>query len=207
MLELKDGRLSINGQVVFRNLSFVAEPREVLLLTGKGRHSVVEALMGFRMMDGGWVSVDYEPMLPLSATLLRGQIVYVPADLPVWNGTEHGPRVSSLLRAPFKVATCNEQFSKQALMAEWALLGIDAELFDRRAAEIDSTTLRRIMLSLAGVLQRSVVVVDFPDDGGGYSLEGDYLRRLAEKGRAVVVSADDDVLIRKSNKVIVVRNS
>ena len=74
MLELKDGRLSINGQVVFRNLSFVAEPREVLLLTGKGRHSVVEALMGFRMMDEGWVSVDYEPMLPLSATLLRGRV-------------------------------------------------------------------------------------------------------------------------------------
>lgn len=207
MLELKDGRLSINGQVVFRNLSFVAEPREVLLLTGKGRHSVVEALMGFRMMDGGWVSVGYEPMLPLSATLLRGQIVYVPADLPVWNGTEHGPRVSSLLRAPYKTGACDESFSKQAFMDEWNLLGIETELFDLRVTELDLSTLRRIILSLAGVLKRPVVVVDFPDDGGGYDLEGDYLRRLADKGRAVVVSADDDVLIRKSNKVIVVRNS
>ena len=207
MLELKDGRLSINGQVAFRNLSFVAEPGAMLVLTGKGRHTAVEALMGFRMMDEGWVSVDFEPMLPTSATLLRRQMVYVPADLPLWNGTGHAPRVSSLLRAPYKTGACDESFSKQAFMDEWNLLGIEAELFDLRVTELDLSTLRRIILSLAGVLKRPVVVVDFPDDGAEHSMEGDYLRRLADSGRTVVVSVDDDVLIRKSNKVIVVRNS
>ena len=109
MLELKDGRLSIEGQVVFRHLSFLAEQGEMVVLTGTARHSAVEALMGFRMMDEGWASVDCEPMLPLSAPLLRRQMVYVPADLPLWNGSGRAPRVSSLLRAPFKVEGCNEQ--------------------------------------------------------------------------------------------------
>ncbi|MBQ6652887.1 MAG: hypothetical protein IJM81_05770 [Prevotella sp.] len=193
MLELKEGSLSIDGRTVFRDLSFVVRPGEMKTVAADYHHAVVEAVLGFRALDEGWATLEGELMTSRSARLLRSQMVYIPAELPTWDGSGQAPLVSALLRAPFELDSCEDSFRRRDLMAEWEKLGIDAVWYDRRADEADGLTLRRIMLSVAGVLRRPVVVAEILHDGSQASIDVEcrYLRGLADSGRAVLLVTNE----------------
>ncbi len=192
MLELKDGSLSIDGQIVFHNLSFVVRPGELKTISADYHHAVVEVMLGFRALDEGWATLEGELMTARSARLLRSQMVYIPAELPVWDGSGQAPKVSALLHAPFGLESCEESFSKRGLLTEWEKLNIDPASYDRRVDEVDSRTLRCMILSVAGVLQRPVVVAEILHDSSLASIDVEcrYLRSLADSGRAVLLATN-----------------
>jgi ABC-type protease/lipase transport system fused ATPase/permease subunit len=81
MLELKDASLAVGGRQMFRRLSLMAHEGQVTCITGgegSGKTLLLRVMMGFVPLDGGLVSIDGELLTPLSATVFRRQMAYVP---------------------------------------------------------------------------------------------------------------------------------
>jgi ABC-type protease/lipase transport system fused ATPase/permease subunit len=81
MLELKDATLTIGGRQLFGNLSFMAQDGHITCVTGpagSGKTLLLQALLGLLALDEGLVSIDGELLTPLSATVFRRQMAYVP---------------------------------------------------------------------------------------------------------------------------------
>ena len=90
MLELHN--VTIGQQI--RGLSATVSEGNVLSIMGsqgKGKTTLLRALMGFVSIDGGHISIDGELLTPLSAPWFRKQMAYVPQHLEVPEGYEEVP--------------------------------------------------------------------------------------------------------------------
>lgn len=82
MLELHN--VTVGQQI--RGLSATVDAGKVLSITGqqgRGKTTLLRALMGFLPIDGGHISIDGELLTPLSAPWFRRQMAYVPQHLEV----------------------------------------------------------------------------------------------------------------------------
>lgn len=90
MLELHN--VSIGQQI--QGLSATVCEGNVLSIMGsqgKGKTTLLRALMGFLPIDEGHISIDGELLTPLSAPYFRRQMVYVPQHLEVPEDYEDVP--------------------------------------------------------------------------------------------------------------------
>ena len=90
MLELHN--VTIGQQI--RGLSATVSEGNVLSIMGsqgKGKTTLLRALLGFLTIDEGHISVDGELLTPLSAPWFRKQMAYVPQHLEVPEGYEEVP--------------------------------------------------------------------------------------------------------------------
>ena len=90
MLELHN--VTIGQQI--RGLSATVSEGNVLSIMGsqgKGKTTLLRALLGFLPVDEGHISIDGELLTPLSAPWFRKQMAYVPQHLEVPEGFEDVP--------------------------------------------------------------------------------------------------------------------
>ena len=83
-IELKNGRLTHNGETLFVNLSLRAEGGQTCVvdnLPQKAHKPFLHALMGLLPLNEGFVSIDGEPLNERSAGWLRQFMAYVPQNL------------------------------------------------------------------------------------------------------------------------------
>ena len=81
------------GQLV-RGLSATVGEGNVLSIKGaqgKGKTTLLRALLGFVAVDEGHISIDGELLTPLSAPYFRRQMAYVPQGLTVPEGYDDVP--------------------------------------------------------------------------------------------------------------------
>ena len=191
MLEVKDLSASKDGQTLFRGVSFTVADGEVAAVSGDQGGSLtllLHAIMGLYPLDEGHVSIDGEQLTPLSAGEFRKLMAYIPTETPQTGGT-----VEALLQLPFGLeANRAKPFSRQSLLEEWRLLGLDDGVLRQRVADISVQERQLAMLSLAGVLAKPIVLVDSLAAlarTNGEALAADYLLRLAQRGSSVVAAA------------------
>ncbi len=191
MLEVKDLSASKDGQTLFRGVSFTVDDGEAAAVSGDQGGSLtllLHAIMGLYPLDEGHVSIDGELLTPLSAGEFRKLMTYIPTETPQTGGT-----VEALLRLPFGLeANRKKPFSRQSLLEEWRLLGLDEGVLRQRVADISAQERQLAMLSLAGVLAKPIVLVDSMAalaGTTGEALAADYLLRLARRGSSVVAVA------------------
>lgn len=90
MLEIKDGAITVGGKQLFHGLSFCTADGGLTVVTGPhgcGKTSLIRAFLGFQPLTSGYVSVDCEAILPLTAALFRADMLYVPQDLRLCVGS------------------------------------------------------------------------------------------------------------------------
>ena len=86
MVELKDATLNLGGKELFKNLSLMAQDRQMTCITGPsgaGKTALLQVMLGFLTLDDGLVSVDGELLTPLSAPAFRRLMAYLPQKRPV----------------------------------------------------------------------------------------------------------------------------
>ncbi len=204
MLEVKNASITIGGLNLFSGLSFTVDTGQTVCLTGcsgSGKSTMLRALQGFRPLDEGHISVDGELLTPSSAEEFRKYISYIPQELSLpfeW--------VRDMVRLPFGLkANRAITFSKERLLAEWELLELAAELYDKKTNELSGGERQRVMLSLSGLLGKSILLVDEPTsalDARSTTLVLDYLHRMASRGCSIVAASHDEIFVEGCDKQI-----
>lgn len=203
MLEIKDATLIVNGKTLFNDLSFVALDQQVTCVYGGrgcGKTSLLEAFLGLRPVDSGYLTVDGELIDTLSASFFRSQMAYVPQTFPF--GTQ---RVSDLFEMLVGLKNDSTEYTQQQLLSQWRLLAIDKGHYDAVFNELPNDVQQRTLLSFAGVLTRQMILLDEPTRyqlPETWTMTVDYIKRLAEQGRVVLLTTSDENLSIQANRLI-----
>jgi len=191
MIEFKDASIIVGGRRLFDGLSFHVDGGRVVGVggsRGSGKTVLVEACLGIRPLASGHVTIDGEPLLPSTVPLFRGMMAYVPQQVRM-----SVARVSDVFDAVCALrSTDGIERPKKRLLAEWKRLGLSSALYEKPLAEVGDATLRLMMLGAAGMLRRSIVLLDSPTCGLGPEQEeaaAGYVRTLAREGAAVLVTS------------------
>lgn len=203
MLEIKQGTLVVAKKQVFHQLSFMALERQLTCVGGSagcGKTALLEVFLGLRPLTDGYVSVAGEQITALSAETFRSMMAYVPQRFAF-----EGMSVAALCKTLGRHGRSDSVVSLDALMDECRLLAL--EQIDYRVS-LDTLPVdeqQRLLLAFAGVLNRPMVLLDEPtalQSDECTSLVLSYIRQLALRGAAVLLTTADDILARQTDKFI-----
>lgn len=193
MLEIKDGAITVGGKQLFHGLSFCTADGGLTAVTGPhgcGKTSLIRAFLGFQPLTSGYVSVDCEAILPLTAALFRVNMLYVPQDLRLCVGS-----FSELFESLTDLRVNTDlTYARKKLFYEWKRLALDVALYDKPLEEVGESALRRMMISVAGVVDRKNILLDEPFAGLNSEAQSAvmaYLRSLASSGHTVLLATGD----------------
>lgn len=209
MLEIKNASVNIGDVTLFDHLSFSVSDGQMLCLTGDsgcGKTTLLRAILGFQPLNGGHVSIDGELLTPSSAEEFRKFMAYVPQDLNFPIET-----VDELVKLPFGLKVNSAvKFSKEKLLEEWHKLELAPELYDKKVSELSGGQRQRIVISLCGMLGKSIILADEPTaalDAHASMLVYDYLRNIAANGVTVVVVSHNEQFAEKCDFVVRIAKS
>lgn len=204
MLEVKNASIAVGGRQLFSGLSFTVSDGQIVCLTGcsgSGKTTLLRAILGFHPLAEGHISIDGELLTPSSAEEFRKQISYIPQELLLpseW--------VSDMVRLPFGLKiNRSKAFSKDLLMAEWRKLELQPELYDKKVTELSGGERQRAVLSVSGLLGKSILLVDEPTsalDAHSAALVLNYLRMLAARGCSIVAVSHDNTFAEGCDKTV-----
>lgn len=209
MIELKDGGMAVGMKWLFRGVSFCAKAGQMVGVTGPhgcGKTMLIEAMMGTRPLAEGYVSVDGEPVLAPTAGLFRGMMAYVPQDVRMCCASVAD--LFDMLTGLY--ANAEVERPKKHLLAEWRKLGVKGDLYAHALADVDGSTLRLMMLAVAGALHRPIVLMDDPTatmDAERAAKALAYMQSLAQTGAAVVVATADERVLGTCQQVVTLRRN
>lgn len=204
MLEVKNASITIGDRQLFGGLSFTVSDGQIVCITGCsgcGKTTLLRAMLGFLPLDEGHISIDGELLTPSSAEEFRKHISYIPQELLLpseW--------VSDMVRLPFDLkVNRGKAFSKNLLMGEWTKLELAPELYDKKVSELSGGERQRVVLSVSGLLSKSILLIDEPTsalDTESSALVLNYLRGMASRGCSIVSVSHDGIFAEGCDKQV-----
>ena len=193
MLEAKNVTIAVGERVLAESLSFIANDGELTCITGdiaSGKTTLIRTLMGFLPVKAGFVSVDGELLTIYSSHAFREMMVYLPQD-------------AQALRIQLEETETPQNEADD--YAVWNEVLPVAEIAQPKAP----LTMDELLLLATQTLQESsdkpIVIADEPtallSSEHAYQLMG-LLQQQAERGKTVVVTSRDPMVIDRANKVI-----
>ena len=161
MISYKNISIAYDGKTLLSGLDLEVGRGEKVVLwgpSGAGKSSLMSLLLGFHTPAEGAVALDGERIDAQTIDHVRQRIAWVPqeASLPV-------EFVSQLADIPFSFRASRQlRPERQTLIETFTKLGLGAEIYDRRLAEISAGEKQRIMIAIATLLQKPVLLLDEP---------------------------------------------
>lgn len=152
---------------------------------------LTDAVVGLGPVASGYVTIDGEPVTQRSAPAFRHLFSYIPHDVHMPPLTV-GSLVDSFCRLGLNRRV---KVERSELLTLWEEVLPDAPQFDDRADALSPGRLRRLMLSMAWLFGRPILVADQIADGmtaDEAALATSFLRRLADRGTALLLTAAED---------------
>lgn len=204
MLKIDKLSLMYDGQHVFSGVTLNVEQGEVVCLCGEsgcGKSSLLKAVLGFVDAEGR-IEIDGKQLCVDNVENVRKITAYVPQDISFPYDT-----VEQMVMSLFELRVNRSvKFCKESLFADWAILGLDKGLYEKRITEISGGQRQRIMLSVAGLTGKKLLLADEPTsalDEESASLVANYFHLLAEEREmAVLVVSHSERFASKCSRVV-----
>lgn len=195
MLQIDNASIAFGADVLFSNFNMRVRQGETVCIagqSGRGKTSLLNAIMGFIPLKEGTITVDDKILDKNTVDAIRQQIAWIPQELALpseW--------VTEMIALPFELKiNRNRSFSKEELFTNFDALGLEHELYNKRVNEISGGQRQRMMIAVAGMLRKPLIIVDEPTsalDAGSTDKVLAFFHHLAKEGAAVLaVSHDKD---------------
>jgi ABC-type antimicrobial peptide transport system, ATPase component len=204
MLKIINACISFGNEPLFSNFNLHLGKGEIACISGKsgkGKTSLLNAIMGFVPLKEGEIYVNDILLNKKSIDKVRRYISWVPQELALpseW--------VSEMINMPFQIkANKKNQFSKEDLFACFNELDLSSNLYNKRVMEISGGQRQRIMLAVAALLQKPLIIIDEPTsalDEKSTGLVLDFFKKKADSGTAILVVSHHDGFANGCDKQI-----
>ncbi len=204
ILKIENATLAYDDNELFSSFNLSINKGEIVCVlgeSGRGKTSLLNAVLGFVLLKKGKITVNQIELSKDTISMIRRQIAWVPQELAlpsVW--------VEDMIKLPFKLR--NNQhitYSKENVLSSFEELGLSADLYTRKVSEISGGQRQRIMIAISVLLKRPLLVVDEPTsalDAESSLRVFNYLRKYANEGHAILsVSHDLDFSSRCDKQV------
>lgn len=203
-LKIEHAALRLGGRLLFRNLDMAVAVGEWICVTGEsgcGKTSLLRAVLGFLPLEAGRVSVCGEELALHTVEHIRRRTAYIPQELFLPAET-----VEEMTHIPFELkANRRLRFSTDALFRVWDTLGLERELYGRKVGQLSGGQRQRIVLSVAALLEKSLLLVDEPTSALDEESVGKVVRLfrgMAARGMAVVSVSHNRTLLEACDRVV-----
>lgn len=190
MLEFKNVSVALPHGERSLPISVVMAQGELTCLCGpekSGKTDLLLAVMGLAKVASGYITVDGELVSPDSAAYFRRLVAYVPQHLP-----DVPVKVSELCEEVFDLQEERAiRPTKEMLIAQWEVLGLELSLYDCRANSLAPEDLKLVLLSLLPLLKRHIILID---DLPQTQQVCEFVRRLADSGAEVLYTCRANVI-------------
>lgn len=206
MLEINNACIQFKEEILFTGLNLNVTRGELVGISGnsgKGKTSLLKAIMGFVPLKKGSITVDHILLSIKTADTVRKKIAWIPQELALpaeW--------VSDMIKIPFGIkANQGVCFEKDCLMYYFEHLGLASELYDKRVTEISGGQKQRIMLAVSAMLGRPLLLIDEPTsalDATSCEKVLHFFHLLAKTGTSILAVSHDKMFIEGLDKKILI---
>ncbi len=205
ILDLKDIYLSYGEKVVLEHFNMSADKGEIVCISGEsgcGKTSILNAILGFVVVKSGNIVVDNIEMSPVTIDKIRQRIAWLPQELALpseW--------VNEMVQLPFLLkANRNLKYNKEKLLECFRIIGLDADLLDKRVSEISGGQRQRIMIAISSLLDKPLIIADEPTsalDAASAAKVMNFFRLQAQNGKAILLVSHDKQVASFADKHII----
>lgn len=202
-IELRDVAFGYPGTPLplFESLSLRLEPGAVLLVTGTngtGKTTLARLLVGLLDPVRGQILVDGIDLKQIAPEWWRRQIIYLPQEPSLLNGTiEDNLRINNPNADPAQIDSAVSLCGLRRFIDE-SQQGLQTAVTDN-GLRLAVGIRRRIALARATMTNGKVAIIDEPTDGfdaEGRSAFYALLAKLAETGRTIIVISHEQDIVR-----------
>jgi len=205
ILDLKDIYLNYGDKVILEHFNMSADKGEIVCISGEsgcGKTSILNAILGFVVVKSGNIVVDNIEMSPVTIDKIRQRIAWLPQELALpseW--------VNEMVQLPFLLkANRNLKYNKEKLLECFRIIGLDADLLDKRVSEISGGQRQRIMIAISSLLDKPLIIADEPTsalDAASASKVMNFFRLQAQNGKAILLVSHDKQVASFADKHII----
>lgn len=204
VVEFNKATVASEGREVFTDISFTANPGERTAITGGSvaeRTLALQAILGMKALDSGWICLDGEPICPQIGAFYRNNVSYMPHDFCFG-----GMTVDEVARY-----ICREQGGKGFKYDSSFVMGHLAELTvaDIRLSatfrSLPADIAQRVLIALTFMFSRPVALLDDPtyaQDEAGRRAIADYIVSDRFKHVTMIVATGDTAILSICDRVV-----
>ena len=179
MLQIDNACIAFGEDILFSEFCMRLNKGETACIagqSGRGKTSLLNAIMGFVPLRKGKIKVGGILLEPTTIDAIRRHIAWIPQELALpseW--------VKEMISLPFALkANRHISFSKEKLFTCFDELGLDKELYQKRVGEISGGQRQRIMIAVAAMLEKPLIIVDEPTSALDPELTGEILKVIKD---------------------------
>jgi ABC-type multidrug transport system ATPase subunit len=197
MIHIHNASIAYGREILFKGLTLHVPPATMNCITGasgKGKSSLLNAIMGFTPLQEGSVTINNLRLSQENISTNRNCIAWLPQEVALpaeW--------VREMIETPFLLkANQSNPFSKIELLSYFEALGLDRNLYDKRVREVSGGQRQRIMLAVAALLHKKIIIVDEPTsalDPASVEKVIIFLKSLSKKGVTILAVSHDERFI------------
>lgn len=197
MIHIHNASIAYGSEILFKGLTLqipLATMNCITGASGKGKSSLLNAIMGFTPLSDGTITIDNQLLSKENIHAIRNKIAWLPQEIALpaeW--------VHEMIEIPF-LLKANQllPFSKTELLSYFDALGLDKNLYEKRVREISGGQRQRIMLTVATMLHKKMLIVDEPTsalDPSSIDKVILFLQNLRNKGVTILAVSHDERFI------------
>lgn len=208
MIKIENLSIIFDDVYLFKDFSYTINEAEITCIcggSGSGKTTLLKALMGFIPVHDGNIIVNGIKLNGKNSELVRKNIGWIPQELALPIN-----KVSDMVKLPFELkANKNMGFDEHELMENFASLGLEEGLYNKRVNEISGGQRQRIMLAVTAMLKKKIMILDEPTsalDSDSCNRVIDFLRRIKNEGTTIVIVSHDKILAQSCDNTIILKN-
>lgn len=202
LISVNNISISYDENEVVKNLSFQLSKGDKAVITGesgKGKSSILNALVGFIPISNGNIFFSNVELLPKNIGEIRSNIAWLPQETAL-----HFDSVKEIIYSLFSLHKNKPNTPSKAEIHQLLnKLNISPVLLDKEIDEISGGQKQRILLAGALLLKKEVLIIDEPTsdlDEKNKKLITNFI--LTQKELTVIAVSHDAYWIENSNKNI-----
>ena len=161
MIIFKNTGFNFDNKTILSDLNLHILPGEKAVLhgpSGKGKSTLLHAIMGFVHPDQGEIIINQAPLTTKSMALVRKQIAWLPQEF-----TLPFEQVEEAILSPFQFKANQANTPNTAtILNHFEQLGLEPEVLHKPLHQLSGGQRQRVMLVTAVLLRKPILLLDEP---------------------------------------------
>lgn len=192
MITFENIKIAFDEQIVFEAFNLDVGKGEKILLSGpsgKGKSTLMKALLGFQRIDSGRIVVDEKILSKETLSHIRGQIAYVSQDV------ELGQRTCGvLLREVFDFKNNRHLGVEEKQFLELGKeFDLPTDYLNKRISQLSGGERQRLGFIICVLLKRPIWILDEITSGLDRHLKNSIVNYVLSGEETVLITSHDDV--------------